>query len=65
MTRYLIDLRSVTPDDRARIIDTIETYSFTGASLVGTSFVFSFFLENEEELNQIPGIPLHLVQRFP
>lgn len=65
LIHYLIDLQSISPDERARILKAIETYSFSGVSMTNTKFVFTFFLDNTSDINQIPGLPVHLVQRLP
>lgn len=65
LIHYLIDLRSASPDERARILEAIETHSFSGVSLTNTQFVFTFFLDGTDDINQIPGLPVHWVQRLP
>lgn len=65
LLHYCVDLRSVSVEERERILELLDQFSVTGSSISKKPFVFTFFLDESEDINQIEGLPLSLIHRIP
>lgn len=63
--RYSVDLRSFSPDERARIIETIKIYGFSSLEETQIPFVYEVFLDESEKPESIPALPLGSIRRIP
>ena len=65
LNKYMLDLRNISPDERQRILETVDQYSFTGTEDSGLPLVYIFYLDQGESVSKIPGLPLALIRQIP
>lgn len=63
--KYAVDTRSLSEEDREKLLELLDRCTETGANFTETRFVFSFFLDEKINPETIPGIPAHLLRRVP
>lgn len=65
LLRYSIDLNGVSEEERERILKIIELYAETGPKPTGKRSVFTFFLDESDDVKKVPGLPASLIHQTP
>lgn len=65
LLHYEIDLCNAAEKERNDILALLEHYVYTQLVKNPKAHIYSFFLDDAEDINKIPGLPLALIRRIP
>ena len=64
LLRYEADLRSLEPKERERVEGILDDWAYTGVMITSVPFIVQFFLDEKEDIERIPGLPMSLIHRI-
>lgn len=65
LLHYEIDLRNAAEKERDDILALLGHYAYTQLVKNPKAYIYSFFLDDAEDINKIPGLPLPLIRKIP
>lgn len=65
LKHYLVDLRSLSEEERRRVYDLLDRITETGLSITPDPYVFDCFLDEKMPVTSIPGLPEGLIRQIP